>query len=181
MTCRSGAPPTDDMVKSHVKKTFIRRHLHGGPTANSCPPTPPPPFPPHLPPTPPPTPCPSARTGRLWGTFIGEEEEELWGSILWPSGVGWGGVGDVWGWGRGLGGGRQGASGPSHGLLKPPGVFAEVDVDSGFFGVTADARTPRDDPLESPVAHERSPGVTLKGQEEGWGGVGWGTHGTRGV
>lgn len=52
---------------------------------------------------------------------------------------------------------------PSHGLLKPPCVLAEVDVDSGFLGVSTHTRTPRDDALETPITHERSPGVTLAG------------------
>lgn len=79
-----------------------------------------------------------------------EEEEELQGPLA---------VGPEMG-----GGGRDGVGGsvPSHGVLEPLGVFAEVDVDAGFLGVPADAGAPRDDALETPVTHEGSPGVTLR-------------------
>lgn len=66
---------------------------------------------------------------------------------------------------------------PSHGVLEPPSVFAEVDVDAGFLGVPADARAPRNDTLESPITHEGSPGVTLTRQERGTcGGQGFTAH-----
>ena len=82
-------------------------------------------------------------------------------------GLFFGGVGGV---GRG--------SVPSHGVVDPSGVFAEVDVDAGFLGVPADSRTPRDDALKTSVANEGSPGIALMGGKRGgcyfWGGQGGG-------
>ena len=68
---------------------------------------------------------------------------------------------------------------PSHGVVDPSGVFAEVDVDAGFLGVPADSRTPRDDALKTSVANEGSPGIALMGGKRGgcyfWG-VGGSSH-----
>lgn len=94
------------------------------------------------------------------GTFIGEEEEE---EVLRGPSCGH----RSWGW--------AGGSVPSHRFLDPPGVFAEVDVDTGFLGVPADARAPGDNALEPSITHEGSPGVTLPGKE-GWHPGAWGSQ-----
>ena len=49
--------------------------------------------------------------------------------------------------------------------MDPLGVFAEVDVDAGFLGVPADARTPGDDALQAAVAHKGAPRIALRGGE----------------
>lgn len=144
-TCPWSPPPLNDMVKSHVKKLYSLTSQQG-PRGH--------PLPPALPPHPtPPHPTPGLVHPALGPAGSGDLHEG-----------GGGGAAGSPRCGARDGGVRDGVGGsvPSHGVLEPLGVFAEVDVDAGFLGVPADAGPPRDDALETPITHEGSPGVTLR-------------------
>lgn len=75
-------------------------------------------------------------------------------------------------------GGRGGGSGGSPlptDVSPDPGLSAaHVGVDAGLPFAPADGHTPRDHPLQDPIAHQRTPGVALWGEKKGGRGGIWG-------